>query len=40
MNDEWMDFGEWLQNKYGIGAMDLTDDDYDALYEEYESEVK
>lgn len=30
-------FNEWLFENYGIFADDLTDDDYDALYAEYEA---
>lgn len=34
------DFNEWLYDKYGIFNDDLTDDDYDAYYNEYMKEVK
>ena len=33
-----MTFSEWMFNKYGIFPDDLTDDDYDEAYREYEKE--
>lgn len=32
-----MSFNEWLEMKYGISSDDLTDDDWDELYNEYKN---
>lgn len=32
-----MSFNEWLEMKYGISGDDLTDDDWDELYNEYKN---
>lgn len=33
-------FNEWLLSKYGITSDDMTDEDYDLYYEQYEKEVR
>ncbi len=38
MDTEYLCFSEWLEQKYGIGHDDLTDDDYDMYYAEYQEE--
>lgn len=35
-----MSFNEWLEMTYGISSDDLTDDDWDELYNEYREEIK
>ena len=38
MDDKYLFFSEWLEQKYGIGHDDLTDEDYDRYYAEYQDE--
>ena len=33
-----MSFNDWLFEKYGVFSDDMTDDDYDMFYAEYEAE--
>lgn len=40
LNEEYETFSEYLVREYGIGYDDLTDDDYDLLYAEYEDNKK
>lgn len=40
LNEEYETFSEYLVREYGIGYDDLTDDDYDLLYAEYEANKK
>ena len=35
-----LEFNEWMLKQYGIAGDDLTDDDYDMMYEEYEDYKK
>lgn len=37
MTESLESFSEYLQSEYGIGPDDLTDDDYDSLYAEWET---
>ena len=35
-----MGFNDWLFEKYRIGGDDLTDEDWELLYQEYLKEVE
>lgn len=39
-DDNPIGFNEWLLNKYNVTSDDMTDDDYDTYYAEYETERK
>lgn len=35
-----LSFNEWLLKNFGVTSDDMTDDDYDMWYEQYESYVE